>query len=274
MNIVTIIKFSLIYSSNNDIANRESWFAFRANLFEKTLLKSILDNSVHPNLIMLGFDVNDSKLVEKYIQPLLHHTELKFIEIYSDNSNFGKAVTSKLLKRYKDQPLLLTRIDSDDIISKDYYQVFLDYAYKINENQKYIVAADGLRTNLKIIMSVYDENPPFLALMVRNYNGEYLNVTHSEIHKKKPTIIRKRFLWIQLVHGTNQLNSMPSKFDYVYIKIKRLIKFFFFPTKDTFYNYDYANFFDESTKLNSFSLTNRLDLKEIIDDYISCKLDN
>ena len=64
---------------------------------KKYLLKSILDNSLHPNLIVLGFDVNDSKFVEKYIQPLIQHTELKFIEIYSDYSNFGKAVTSKLL---------------------------------------------------------------------------------------------------------------------------------------------------------------------------------
>lgn len=241
MNIVSIIHFSVVNGSHN-YSNRESWFLFRAKIFEATIYKSILNNILHPSCIIICYDTNDKLLSKKYMKPILENSEIDIIEIYQTYSLITDSIKDILLDMYSGKPLLITRLDSDDFISINYYNMFHQYALNVDNNLKYIISAKGFRTNLDVIYSIYDLNPPFIGLVINSYNGQLIDVSHNEIFKLQPIIIKERFLWMQFVHGTNRMNNILSKKSYIFFKFKKILKFILAPKKNTFNYFNYSKF--------------------------------
>ena len=149
---------------------------------------------------------NDKHLYQTYLE------DETLTPIYCD-SRFVSIIEEDLQKSNMHNALV-SRIDSDDLISKHY---FSNLNKQCNMHKKKLtVACCGYRSDLKTIQSIFSSTSAFITQnltssdMIEIYDFNHINIwqkDHQQIHTAE---------WMQIIHGKNISNnfSIPSNFGY------------------------------------------------------------
>lgn len=172
--------------------NRERWFAFRSNLFNRGLMQCLRNQHKPVDQILLLMADDDRSLYERYLDdPML-------------TPNFGGY-------HFQTTSELVSRIDSDDLISQHY---ILNLRKLLQSSSRLTVAAKGYRSDLKSIQSLF---APMSAFLTEPINGPVtvFRDNHVDTWKKHHQQIHSAE-WIQLIHGRNIVNafSAPTTYNY------------------------------------------------------------
>jgi hypothetical protein len=189
---------------------RSRWFQFRAQLFEATLGPSLSAQSIRPAAVFLYFDSADVNLVEA------HFKRVDFIPVFATDAH-EQAMGEKVLALGMSEHVVLSRIDSDDIVERN-------YLLKINNllNERYqrsnlgdealISSRSGFRTNFSKVQRVLHLTPPFLSRYFRQYVGQGAYFDHTKTNQSVGTRIADYSAeWLQVIHGTNVANKFKPE---------------------------------------------------------------
>jgi hypothetical protein len=209
---VVIIRFSLKLSRDwQAIAygsedNRPIWFSYRMHIFINFLLNSLRNQTVKPVLVLLLMDQCDEN---DYLKFKLLISDI-VTPIFSRNSDHFSQVNDHLNNLGLDN-IAISRIDSDDIIFSNYFEL-LNHACSealLNKfNFTYIVATMGYRVTRQYWQQVYYNCSPFLTIFCSKFNNENIYDFNHEDVILKPHIICNSARWIQVIHETNISNAL------------------------------------------------------------------
>ena len=213
---IVIIRFSvrhrrlLTFFKNEE--SRDNWFIFRSKLFNSYLHKCLHHQTKKPNKVYVLVDNDDRNLVEKYLN--IDNITVIYCNIdmhYYENQILVDLCKNKLVKN-----LVVSRIDSDDLINKDFF-------YTINQQlllhpAPRLVACKGYRSDLTNIQSLFFTNSPFISKCsnfgnfsvkdLRSFSPFDINhgcidsLEHTQNHNAE---------WIQLIHHTNLDNQLLNE---------------------------------------------------------------
>jgi hypothetical protein len=208
---IVVVRFSLRFKDHpdwcrrayGDEKNREAWFAFRSGLFKKGLFRCLITQSVRPAKVFLLLDQTDDLLYEKYLG--LGHP---IVPIFSGDIHHSVQVKDSLM-RNEHTDLAISRIDSDDMISAEYFSELNRCISEATDNGisfDYIVASSGFRTDFKHIQREFNPCGPFLTFFRKEYNRETpFGFDHRAVIEKKH-IQCASAEWMIVVHGSNIVN--------------------------------------------------------------------
>lgn len=215
---IVIIRFSVRVSQLRvfkDEETRANWFIFRATLFKNYLYKCLQHQTKKPNKVYLLVDKGDQVLVERYLN-------LPNIDILYTNPqvrHYKQQIASDLYKSKLTKNLVISRIDSDDVINKDFF-------HNINQQlllhpKKRLVACKGYISDLTDIQSIFYPNSPFISEcinfentlsdveIVKNlYSFSLYDLGHSESVSLAEHVQNHNSEWIQLIHHNNIANKL------------------------------------------------------------------
>ena len=238
---VVVVRFSLKVAEWRRRAfvndrNRELWFAYRARLFRQTLYASLLAQTKPVQALYLLMDEDDPALFEKYQHEWMAQTEALALgncsapeirPIFSSQSPHEK-VALDLLKRGQTQHVTVSRIDSDDIVARDFFEKLsrdISDALQRGEVFDYVMAAQGYKSNLRQTQRCLYGRSPFLT----RYWSQFPHPSQWPSADEPPTVydvshvrIREYRLleslnaqWMQLLHGTNVANGFSKSHTHV-----------------------------------------------------------
>ena len=206
---VVIVRFSLILSTDWCIKaygqeeNREKWFKYRSQLFESTLLKSILNQSVKPKYVFILMHMNDKYLYDKYLSDIKFTVYPIFV-----SGGFGEKEIAKVISAVEN--IAVSRVDSDDLLANDYFQKINQSISEAIHNEvkfDYIISTTGYRLNAKLFQKIYYNCGPFLTSFGKNLeNINIYSFSHEEVINY-PHILNNEALWVQYIHGSNIAND-------------------------------------------------------------------
>lgn len=218
---VVIIRFSVRFTSyqafniHKNEEERTSWFIFRAKFFNSYLYSCLQHQTKKPNKIYVLVDKGDRNLVEKY----LNIDNITIIYCNNMMLNYKQSMVSDLCKNKLIKNLVISRIDSDDLIHKD-------YLHNINQQlllhpKKKLVACSGYLSDLNIIQSIFYPKSPFISEYINFENNltdyelvENLNscsvydICHTTDISFKERNQNHNAEWMQVVHHTNISNKL------------------------------------------------------------------
>ncbi len=251
---VLVVRFSLKVAEWRRRAfvnesNREAWFAYRARLFEQTLFASLCAQTKPVSAVYLLMDEDDRPLFETYLlQPLLQiqtqtQTQAQAQEgtplptkrvalgkgrfpeirpIFSSQAPH-RQVALDLLARGPMQQLTMSRIDSDDIVARNFFEVLSNdivTALHAGKSFDYVMAAQGYKSNLKQMQRCLYGRSPFLTRYWAQFpsRNEWMAAdTPPTVYDVSHVRIREHRLleslnaqWLQLLHGTNVANGFSK----------------------------------------------------------------
>ena len=218
INNIVIIRFSVRLQHFNFFKNekeRTSWFIFRAKLFNSFLHNCLQVQTKKPNKVYVLVDKDDANLVKQY----LNVSNITILYCNNEMKYYKNQIVNDLYKNKLTKNLVISRIDSDDLINKDFF-------YNMNQQllihpAKKLVACRGYLTNLTNIQSLFYTNSPFIsecinfetnlsnAEEVKNLlNFSLFDVSHT-IHVQSVEHVQNHNAeWIQLIHHTNISNKL------------------------------------------------------------------
>lgn len=214
---VVVVRFSVRSKSfeRNFLSTervRERWFKFRAELFEASLGASLAAQTVKPVVTYLYFDAQDVGLVERYFpQP-------QFTPIFSD-AGHDELMGKRLLEMGASEHVVLSRIDSDDIVEMRYFEKINSLLARHHDRmalgpETMVVSKSGHRTNFVKMQRVFHISPPFISQYFRHYSGQGAYFNHTKLSSQPiPQIEDESAEWLQVIHGTNVANKFkPATF--------------------------------------------------------------
>lgn len=212
------LKKNILANTSNNIINDESWLKERYFIFEEYCLKSI-ESQTNKNFEWWVYF--DDKIDEKYLK-----INNKFINRYkffkpkyeSSFENFKKKYVRDLHLESVNKKLdfiLTTRLDNDDVISKD----FVDLLQKTKfDSDKILEFPYGYSYNIKgkkELRDYYSRLNPFISLLEKvNVNNDIKGIyakQHGEWSDYNCEIISEEKSWIQIVHESNRYNTLKGK---------------------------------------------------------------
>ncbi len=206
---IVVVRFSLRVAAWNhrlffDEANRADWFAFRAKLYQQTLGAAMHAQTVKPERVYLLMDAGDRHLQERYLPAE------EFTPIFTPSRESASLIASELSRDGLLDQVALTRIDSDDIVERRYFEKLnhrIQAIIDAGREPRLIVTCKGYRSNFVQIQPMYFSVAPFITLFKHRYNGDNLyGIDHSTmndlVHDKDATAE-----WLQVIHGTNVANG-------------------------------------------------------------------
>ncbi|MBC9247764.1 hypothetical protein H4P12_13870 [Paracoccus sp. 11-3] len=218
INNVIAIRFSLrmkkewLQKAYGDEANREAWFAMRADIFKNWIGRAISEQTVKVHRVVVFMDTEDTYLWDKYLD-----LPLPFVPIFTTAADQASRLR-EFLYAENIKNIVLSRVDSDDTIAIDYIEnLNRDVAALIEagERRRYIVACNGFVTNLTEIQSLYHNCCPFVSLYIKDYDGSVIyDFEHLKILGRNP-VLNQNSSWMQIIHGSNIANKLhrKSRFD-------------------------------------------------------------
>ena len=239
--------------------NREAWFAYRARLFDQTLFASLCAQTKPVTAVYLLMDEDDRPLFETYLlQPLLQtqtrgqaQAQVQAQTEAQTEAQEGTPLPAKrvapgkgrvpeirpifssqaphlqvafdLLARGPTQHLTMSRIDSDDIVARNFFEELshdIGTALQAGKSFDYVMAAQGYKSNLKQMQRCLYGRSPFLT----RYWAQLPAPDEWASADNPPTVydvshvrIREHHLlesldaqWLQLLHGTNVANGFSK----------------------------------------------------------------
>jgi len=206
---IVVVRFSLRVKAWShrlffDEASRNDWFAFRARLYQETLGAALRAQTVPPVRVFLLMDAGDRQLQQTYLPAG------EFTPIFTPNRESAALVAAELSRDDLLDNVALTRIDSDDIVERRYFEKLnlkIHHIIDAGKEPHLIVTGKGYRSDFRQIQPMYFGVSPFVTLFRRHYQGENLYAfDHSKMneqaHEKDATAE-----WLQVIHGTNVANG-------------------------------------------------------------------
>lgn len=200
------IRFSLKYESFvKHIASfeRSEWFKYRAEIMKKTLIPAIKKQDYPPFKVFIFMDHDDIILYEKYL-----NLGGNFIPVYCRAEDLNSTLSNLILNDGEKQ-VMVSRIDSDDIISDSYLSSLNRDVLNFDE-KTYIVAAKGYVSDLTDIQEIYYNYSPFISIFYPVYDSSPLFFEHTKVLQKSP-VINVTAEWLQVLHGSNISNRFRDK---------------------------------------------------------------
>ena len=210
-----VIRFSLKVSewrrrSFVNEHNREQWFAFRARLFRNTLGRCMQVQIKKPDRIFLLMDCSDQALFEEHFGDM----DLPSLRpVFSKNEDHFQQVSEYLLTDGFNKYIGVTRLDSDDLIGKNFFcEVEKTILKSLREAKvfRFVIPCQGYKSDLKETQKCLYKRPPFYTLFCPDYLGESVyDFPHTEV-RSHPLIDCYDAEWMQLIHGTNVANGFST----------------------------------------------------------------
>jgi len=223
---IVIVRFSIRTSDSRHLQaygseeKREQWFAMRSRLFAETLYASLQQQSVPPLKVFLLMDEADEWLYAKY----LNINDPRYMPIFSKGTACFGAV-SDWIKNSKLSNLALSRIDSDDLIARNFLEevgLSIESATSQGKFFKYVVSAMGWKTDGVRFRKLFFNYSPFLTLFCQKYSGENVYaIRHGQVYKQ-PHIVCHNSQWMQFIHGGNLSNGFPGEAWWQWFSMKYL----------------------------------------------------
>jgi hypothetical protein len=199
---IVVVRFSVrlkpevcasVYGSEK---NRDKWLAYRFDLFNKTIKKSLQRQTVMPEKVYLLMDDSDRNFYESEI-----HLDPLFTPIFAKGNHLA-LVEKDLSEKYK-KNIAVSRIDSDDLISDNYFEAVnasIIKACKSNFDLKCVIVCRGFRTNGKKIQDLYFNCSPFLTEYLPNFKQlRLLRMNHRKAIEEK-FVLNNEARFMQFLH--------------------------------------------------------------------------
>lgn len=205
---VVVVRFSLRVQAWRrrtffDDRSRHAWFKYRAMLYAHTLGASFAAQTVNPARVYLLMDAGDRALAERYL------SDQRFTPVYSVNRDHHQQVAADLEREGLINNIALSRIDSDDIIARDYFEKLnvsiLDSLHQGGPS-RLMVACKGYRSNLVDLQAMYYHDGPFITCFCDKYAGETPYFDHKTL-RDYAHVKNVSAEWMQVIHGTNVANG-------------------------------------------------------------------
>jgi hypothetical protein len=216
---IILTRFSVDYPNSflkdYSLSKRAEWFKYRALIYKLGTLKSIRSNTVLPDEIICIFSPSDKTSYHSFLQ------EANITPIFATFESYQDVLSEYINSKYEN--VLISRIDSDDLIKNDYLEKIMQ-SYLETKNEIHVVV-NAIVTDL-INANIYRfDVSPFITIYHKNNYGNVsiFSYNHHEVDKFSPTPI-KSTSWLQIIHNGNLSNRIFSKNVILSIKLKNLIK--------------------------------------------------
>lgn len=205
---VVIVRFSLRVQAWRrrmffDERGRDAWFEYRAMLYRRTLGASLAAQTVKPVRVYLLMDAGDRALAER------HLSGLPFTSVFSVDGDHHQQVAADLEREGLVDHIALSRIDSDDIVARNYFEklnaCILDSLREGGPSELF-VACKGYRSNFVDLQAMYYHDGPFITRFCKRYAGETPYFDHKT-SGQYPHVKDASAEWMQVIHGTNVANG-------------------------------------------------------------------
>jgi len=185
---------------------RENWFRYRVNLFESSYISFKFQTIPFKNIFLI-FDISDQILFEKYIKP-----KFNVEPIFDSNGNW-KSIYTKQIQKVCTHNVVLSRVDSDDLIDKNYVEnINITIADKIKKNEDLmIIAPRGQITDGLHVQETLFNVSPFISLYCPSYNGQDVYDESHILCLQFNHAFSQHARWIQRVHGSNVDNKFREE---------------------------------------------------------------
>lgn len=210
INNYVVVRFSLKISKDwqrkayGDESNRDMWLKYRFDILNKTLAPSLRAQQVKPKAVFIIMDSSDREAYTNYCLDKDIVTP-----IFSENNNHFLQIDN-YIKNESEVNVAVSRIDSDDIISKFYFESINNTIEKaIDQKDKftYVIACMGARSDGKLLQRMYYSCAPFLTEFSTNFNKVSIYSFNHETVLERPHVTNHDYLWIQYLHGGNIANA-------------------------------------------------------------------
>jgi hypothetical protein len=193
--------------SGHSEERRARWFAWRSALFKRTLYRSLLGQSHQDFRLFVLMDEGDEPLWEQH----LAIADPRLTPIFEADPRLNLAGTREQLHRLASPGLLISRVDSDDLLAADYLLRINASAELLEKNgvgRGLILSPLGYVTDGAYVQRLYYPSAPFISLYCRAYNRENIyGFDHTKVLQiGVPCLLNPAAAWMQFLHGTNLVN--------------------------------------------------------------------
>ena len=223
---VVVTRFSMPFPEKwrrkayGEDSNRGAWLKYRADILEATLSRSLRHQTTRPIRAYLLCDPADEAFCKKNIDRDLYKP------LFCDGRT--QIIAEDLVRTGLTKRVALSRIDSDDIVGKDYFSRIDKAITEMPDREEiWMVAVNGFRTDFKALQRLYYNCSPFLTRYVAQLRGEDVYALNHEdiVHRQHVQLHEAE--WMQVIHGGNLENTLvanvrPGEFT---ARVKRNPKF-------------------------------------------------
>jgi hypothetical protein len=187
------------------------WLLHRTDLFERICFPSVASQTDQDFTWILWVDLETPSdvLHRLYRLQRQRHFEVNFI------SYFDEAVAAEQVRKYVTGTpyLLTTRLDNDDALAKDYFQILKLHVKPFTPS--WINFDHGLQAGPIGVYRMYRRSNAFISLIERSDKpNTVMCIKHSKAVSVAPIVhLDGHAWWLQVVHGRNLMNyiSRPSR---------------------------------------------------------------
>jgi hypothetical protein len=185
---------------------RENWFKYRVNLFEASYISFKFQTIPFKNIFLI-FDISDEIFFKKYIKP-----KFNVVPIFDCNGNWKNTYTEQIQKICT-QNVVLSRVDSDDLIDKNYVEnINATIAEKnINSQDLMVIAPYGQITDGLHVQETLINVSPFINLYCPTYSGQDVYDKSHILCLQFNHAFCQDARWIQRIHGSNVDNKFREE---------------------------------------------------------------
>ncbi len=219
-----LTRFNLNYSSQDGKPYRcdEKWHHHRFNIFINYTLPSVQGQSSKKFKWIIFFNENLTSAYGEVIAEIVQKMpEIEFIYVKEDQDHI-EILHQNIKETVSSQYLLTTRLDNDDVISKnlikEVQEIFFTELENKKENDFIINAGKGYQKEIifpyrKSVIEDYRYSP-FISLISNRSEifgfRTVLDKPHHEWNNLLTTLEMDRISWIQLIHEQNLANHVNT----------------------------------------------------------------
>lgn len=157
-------------------------------------------------------DATDQWLWEKH----LGISDPRVKPVFEADPGFRLASTRLDLREHDGSPLVISRLDSDDLVSSNYLDCVNTATIQLEKRGQaggLVISCLGHITDGAFAQKAYIPNSPFISLYCHQYSGENIySFPHQNVLKLGvPCVLDRQSRWIQFLHGSNVANQFILK---------------------------------------------------------------
>lgn len=193
------------------IRNSPGWLERRFDLFERFCLPSVAAQTRTDFKWLIYFDENTPDPFRTRIVEAQKMVPFKALFV----GPFAASMAAQDLKRWTDPNstrVLTTRLDNDDAISRDFFQLTVNAAQRL-EDGTIINFPSGVALKRGRVYSATDPSNPFTSLIESADAARSIwAAPHTELAARFPIIQESAEpCWLQVVHGENVTNRIKGR---------------------------------------------------------------
>ena len=214
---------------NEDI--RSKWLEHRINIFKSITLPSLISQSHRPDRWFLLCSEGDKKTITHHIKEL----EDWIVPLFLNDSKSPGRQADDYINHYleTEESAIISRIDSDDALTTDYYERILNTvtSKSVTANELVLMNRYGARWDGHNIQDIDFPNNPFVTIYFKDWRKRKISplMNHVDILNHNHCFVDTNNTpsWLQVVHGANAANQFGNKHKNIHpIDIQRIISEF------------------------------------------------